>query len=135
MENNANMSQTPQPAVPPVTPVATPVVPQAPQQQEPPQPPQPVASGAPEVTTTSAPVKHAPNMMLVIPLLVLVVAIIGGAYWFMNNQRTSETVRSAPIQTPTAKTAASSLEEELNAIDVESNDSDFADVDRDLKSL
>ena len=85
-----------------------------------------------------AQVKSSPNMMLVIILVVIIIAaVLGGVYYISMSAPAPTTETTAP-QAPVAmqeKTADSGLEGELNAIEIESNDSAFADVDKDLQSL
>lgn len=80
-----------------------------------------------------APQKVNSPVLLIVLITIIVVAILVGVYWFMSIQRTSDTARSYPVGQQPAQ--AQTLEQELNAIEIESNDADFVDVDRDLQSL
>lgn len=99
-------------------------------QQQPVQQPQQeaVQTQQPEVATRS-------NIPMIIVVVLIVAAVLLGVYIFMAGQggeKSSSDTTAQPTQVPTA---SSDLEEELNALDVESNDSDFVDVDKDLESL
>ena len=114
--------QTPMPSAQTPTPPAQPPV--MPSTQPPPMPP--------------AQVKSSPNMMLVIFLVVIIIAVVLGGVYYITMSAPQPTTEITSPQAPVAmqeKTADSGLEGELNAIEIESNDSSFADVDKDLQSL
>lgn len=74
---------------------------------------------------------------LFIVIGIVIVAILASVYYFMNSQRTSQTAQSVvPKSNQEAQsTTIKSLESEVNALEIESSDPDFADVDKDLQSL
>lgn len=88
--------------------------------------PQPQQEAQPEITTKS-------NLPMIIVVVLIVAALLLGGYIVMSGQGGKQDQYSS---TPTrAPTASSDLEEDLDALEVESNDSDFEDVDKDLQSL
>lgn len=79
----------------------------------------------PEVTSKS-------NVKLIVAgLIVLLVLVIGIVVWFTTQAPSYTETRTGARQ----QVSPQSLEAQLNAIEIESNDPDFADVDRDIKSL
>lgn len=140
MDNNTNspvqppnLNPPPQQPVPPVQPPPPPITPPqtpaaAPLQPQPQEPSVPSGQAAPGGSKT----------LLVVALIVVTAAIGVGAYFFMSNQRTSEEAigkSSYKQKAPTSDESIGGLEKDVNAIDVESNDADFADVDKDLQNL
>lgn len=75
------------------------------------------------------------NMKLIVAcIVVLLILVVGIVIWYRTNQSGSsyrETKTSATKQQVSEK----SLESQINAIDIEDLDKDFADVNRDLESL
>lgn len=70
-------------------------------------------------------------MIWVIVGLVILILAVGGGYLYMSRP-TGTKLQTTP---PSTTKAAGSLEDELNALDVESEGNDFSQVDRDLQSL
>lgn len=72
--------------------------------------------------------------------LVLIGVVVGGLYWYMSKQQTTSgnsnpTGYTAP-KTTTANTPTTTLDQDLDAINVQASDSgDFNSIDQDLKSL
>ena len=91
---------------------------------------QQAGSNPPPMTT-----KSNAKGMLIIALTVVIVVLLIGVVWYTFSQ--SQPVSSTDTVAPIAKqaTPAASLEDEVNAVNIESNDKDFADVDSDLQSL
>lgn len=79
----------------------------------------------PEVTTKS-------NLPIIIVVVLIVAALLLGGYIVMSGQGGQDQYTAVPTPSPTA---SSDLEDDLSALDVESNDTEFEDVDRDLQSL
>ncbi len=63
--------------------------------------------------------------------LVIVVLLIGGAYFYVNSQKANAPAESQTPQTQTVD----SLENDLNSADAGDLENDFAPVDSDLQSL
>jgi flagellar basal body-associated protein FliL len=101
--------------------------PQGPSQPVPPQVPQPAMPGGEIPSGTKG--------MFIIALTVVIVVLLGGVVWYTMSQ--TQPVSNTDMVVPVAKQATppASLEDEVDAVNVESNDSDFVDVDRDLQSL
>lgn len=70
------------------------------------------------------------TIMWLIVGLVLVILLVGGIYWYLGKQQ-----ETTPQSTPQPPTTESNLERELDAINIEAEDSDFTSVDADLESL
>lgn len=68
--------------------------------------------------------------------LVIVVALVGGIYFFLNQQQASTPKETAVVQTP-IPAPEEDLEGELNSINVDTatESSDFSSVDQDLQNL
>lgn len=76
--------------------------------------------------------KNNKTIMRLIVGLIIMVAIIGGAYWYLSSQQNP----AQPGQTPSGQARAlDNLDQELSLIEVEGADSDFTSVDADLQSL
>ena len=90
-----------------------------------------------ETVTNETAVKSSPNMMMIIPIIVIIVAIAAGAFWFISTGRTSQFGQATPpLASPNpASTQSGSLDQQINAIDIQTIDSDFQAVDKDLKNL
>lgn len=69
--------------------------------------------------------------------LVIVVVLVGGIYFFLSKQQTTETGTKQPVVqvTPKPQDTVDALDKDLNALNVESSDSDFASLDQDLQQL
>lgn len=69
--------------------------------------------------------------------LVIVIAIVGGIYFYLNNQKSSETTQvNTTAQVTPAPTPKEDLEGALNNIDIDEKvDSEFTSVDSDLGQL
>lgn len=79
----------------------------------------------PEVTSKS-------NMKLIIAgIIVLLVLVVGIVVWYTTQAPSYTETRTGARQV----TAPKSLDAQLNDITIEDVDKDFADVDRDLRSL
>lgn len=65
--------------------------------------------------------------------LVLILLFIGGAYWYLRDQPANNAQPAAPKST--AQPATESFDEDLNSIDVQTQDTDFDALDKDLQSL
>ena len=75
-------------------------------------------------------------LMLVIGV-VIVLAVVGAIYYFLSNQQVStqsQTITTAPAQPSVAQTK-DALDQELDSINVSSQDNDFNALDSDLKKL
>lgn len=72
--------------------------------------------------------------LIIISLTGAVLVIAGVFAWY-----TSTSVKPATTGAPTAsnsgQSTSASLEDEVNNIDIKSNDSDFTDIDKDLQAL
>lgn len=66
-------------------------------------------------------------------VFLLIAAVITMLYATQSTQQASYTNTTSSASQPTITPAG--LEDEVNSIDVQSNDSDFADVDKNLQSL
>lgn len=121
MDSNQPVNQTPTQQTPPTP---------APQQQ-----PQVLAQQTDPIPQPTPPAEGtgSKNMMIIwiiVGLIVLILAI-GGVYLYMNRTPAPK-VQTTPPQTTQAQ---GTLEDELNALDVDSEGSDFSEVDKDLQSL
>lgn len=116
MENNNQTQQSP--AVNTIPPQA-PTTPQTPIAPEPP-------SGE----------SNKMVLWLVIGLVVIVV-LVGGIYFFLSKQQSTETGTKQPVVqvTPKPQDTVDALDKDLNALNIESSDSDFASIDQDLQQL
>lgn len=72
------------------------------------------------------------NMPVILVVVGFVLVVLVGGYFFMTSQGSKPAPYTSSQPSPQA---AKGLEEEINSIEVESNDPDFAEVDRDLQSL
>lgn len=112
-----NSNQTQQPPAVNTAPSQAPVVPQTPIAPEPP-------SGDSNKLV----------LWLVIGL-VIVVVLVGGIYFFLSKQQTKTTETKTVQTTPQPQDTVDALDKDLNALNVESSDSDFASLDQDLQQL
>lgn len=67
--------------------------------------------------------------------LVIVVVLVGGIYFFLSKQQTKTTETTTVQTTPQPQDTVDALDKDLNALNVENADSDFASVDQDLEQL
>ena len=69
--------------------------------------------------------------------LVIVIIIVGGLYWYLGKQQTSQpSVQSnTPQSSSQPQVTSENIDQELNAIDVQTSDSDFRIIDQDIGSL
>lgn len=72
------------------------------------------------------------GLWLVVGLIVI--AVIGGAYWYLNKQANPAENTETPNTNQEPKTE-SSLDQDLDAIQVEATDSGLDTVDNDIKNL
>ena len=89
---------------------------------------QPVGTGVPPASSDSEP--NNKLIWVVVGLVVLILAV-GGGYLYMN-RTPAPRIQTSPPETTQAK---GTLEDELNEVNVESEGSDFTEVDKDLQSL
>lgn len=95
-----------------------------------PQEPTPVANIVQE-----PPVSSGSNKMWIIAIIVILILIVGGLYWYMNNQKTPAPT-SQTIPSPVTSTQnVDSLDKDLNASTLDDVDKEFSSVDSDLGSL
>ena len=69
--------------------------------------------------------------------LIVTILIIGGVYWYLNNQQ-SKTDQANTSQTQSSAVpvkAESSLQTDLNSIEIPDVDNQFATIDKDINSL
>ena len=71
--------------------------------------------------------------------LVIVMALVGGIYFFLSMQQSGSTEQPAPeqkvVQVTPPQDTTNALEKDLNTVNVENADSDFASIDQDLEQL
>lgn len=76
--------------------------------------------------------------------VILIALVVGGIYWYLSKQQAAtntptttqtKTQTTATPKPPTISELVSALDKELNAIEVQAADSDFADIDADLQNL
>lgn len=118
------------PAIPPAAPV-TPTANMAPAQPPAPQVP---------VSPVSDPTQGESKRMIIwfVIGLVVVIALVGGIYFFLRKQQASQTaLNNQPIvQTPPKpEDTVDALDKDLTAVDINSSDTDFASVDQDIQQL
>ena len=70
------------------------------------------------------------TMLWLIIGLVLVILLVGGIYWYLSKQQ--ETTPQPTLKPPTTE---SNLERDLNSIEVQTSDTEFDALDKDLQSL
>ena len=70
--------------------------------------------------------------MIWLILGLILILLIGGAYWYLKGQKTTTSQ-----QTPQSSTqpTSDSFDKDLNSIDVQAQDTDFDALDADLKNL
>ncbi len=127
-----------QPAPP--TANAAPIDPTAPVQPSVSQTPQ--SAAAPQTPTSPAPTSEEskkPVLWLIIGLVV-VIALVGGIYFFLSRQQAASTAQKATeqpiVQTPQkAPDTVDALDRDLSALNIDNTDADFASVDSDLQQL
>lgn len=73
-----------------------------------------------------------PIMWLILGIII-VILIIGGAYWYVGKQSKSEMQSKQPAGQTTA--SSDNLDQDLSSIDVQASEGDFDALDRDLQSL
>lgn len=97
--------------------------------------PTPVSSQPAPVPTTP-PVKEGDSKMALwlVGGLIAVIVVVGLIYWYLGSRSTKEV--SKPLATPTPVTQKeTSLEEDLDAVQVGDLEAEFSQVDKDLESL
>lgn len=105
------------------------------------QPIQPSASSEPSVpqATVSEASGDSNKMILYLIIgLVIVVALVGGIYFFLSKQQTAiETNTNQPVAqvSPTPQDTVDALDRDLSALNIGTADSDFSSVDSDLEQL
>lgn len=70
--------------------------------------------------------------------LVIIVLVVGGIYFFLSRQQaTIQTLQpESTVQvTPKPQDTIDALDRDLNALNIENADSDFASIDQDLQQL
>lgn len=66
--------------------------------------------------------------------LVIIIAIVGLIYWYLGSRSTKEV--SKPLATPAPVTQKeTSLEQDLDTVQIEDLEAEFSQVDKDLESL
>ena len=101
---------------------------------QPVQPTQPIPSEQ-TVQTVQPEIASKSNMKYVFAgIIVLIIFVLGIVIWYSSTTSTSDT-QIKPSSKTEETPAPGSLEAQINAIDIEDLDKDFADVDRDLESL
>lgn len=89
--------------------------------------------GAPNVVPPPESSSNNNKMLLyLIGGLVIVIVIVGAIYWYLGSQKRQQ---PTPIPLPRVEDDVNSLERETSALIIEDVDSDFQNVDQDLKSL
>ena len=123
------MDQQP-PVVTPATPVTPTIPPAMPQ----------VSPTAQAISSGGGGSKKA--MMIVVILVLLLAALVGGGYYYYTTQMSKPAIQPQPapaVQQPTsqkpAATTAPTPDQEINAVTINDNSSDFTSVDKDLQSL
>lgn len=76
--------------------------------------------------------KKTSPMIWIIGAVIILILILAGAYLYLN---LTSTTQPEPQTQVTPKTPEASLESELNSVNVESEESDFVPVDKDLQNL
>lgn len=112
-----------------------------------PQTPPPVAPAVPAAPNVIPPVMPTPPsetrsssklIMFLIIGVVFIALLVGGVYLYLNNKQSADLknnqtgLYTAPVATPVAQ---ENLDSDLSAINVATDDSDFASVDKDLQGL
>lgn len=125
------MDQTNNPT-PPVTPVAEPVQPATPV----------VPAPTNEINLDPAkPIVHSSNgkkggkMIWIIVLAIALVGIVGGGAYYLTQMNQAAPIATTTTPQATTSSEFASLEREVNGVNVETFDSEFTDVDQDLKGL
>lgn len=97
-----------------------------------PTPPPPQPAPAP----TSPPVEEGNSKMVLwlIGGLIVVIIVVGGIYWYLSSQAAKQALQQVKTPTPVTK-EETSLESDLDAVQVGDIDSEFTEVDKDLESL
>lgn len=94
--------------------------------------PQSPSNAVQNAPATVEPPKSSKKMILMlIAGLVVAVVLIGGAYFYVS----SRGVKPSQIQTPPAPQTQEVLDTELNRVNVEDLDTEFATVEADLQNL
>lgn len=124
-----------------------PVVPQTPSPQPPvgqvpsPQSAAPQATSKPEATIVNdrGASLNIKMIVLAVGILLLLVVLGGGVYWYLQNQSASVSapIETQQIQRPTAPQATREpdLETQLNALDSSTSADEFSSIDQDINSL
>ena len=105
------------------------------------QPTEEATKPSPVITETEDHAKDNKMIIRIVLGIVLIVLMVGGIYWYVsNNQKTSTKVLTKPEISSSANkkvstTSIDTLEKDANSMDVQSADTDFTDLDTDLKNL
>lgn len=117
MDNNP-LNQTPQPATP---------TQQAPNMTPLPQQPSGVVQSPP--VSTEGPKSSKKMVLMLVGGLLVAIILVGGAYLYVNSRGTDQSKLQTPPQTQ------DTLETELNQVNVEDLEEEFATVEADLQNL
>jgi uncharacterized protein HemX len=99
-----------------------------------------VPNAAPAQAVTSGGGSNKKALIIVVVLILVLAALVGGGYYYFTMmQSASSTTPPTPVQNPTTQvpkaTTEPSLDDQLNAIQIDDGSSDFATIDKDISSL
>ncbi len=113
-----------------------------PQTQPQPQGPMQATGPQPQVVTQAATGQtskgRSSNKLVIVLLLgvAIILLVVGGAYFYLQSQQAKNTQTTSNYNAPvTNKAPQVSLEEDLNSIDIATNEADLAPVDNDIQGL
>lgn len=94
----------------------------------------------PNVTQADQPLSAGPDpnsskktsVYWIAAFMITAVLVLAGAFLYFGMPKPNQNIQ---VQAPQPKTEEQMLEQELESLDVESNESDFAEVDKDLQNL
>ena len=94
--------------------------------------PQVVLPNTPQATVVTAPKQGGSKMVIVIILILVVLILAAGGYLYMMNQ-SKKNVNNAAVEQPDS--SVTTLNTEINAIDVGSDTDGFTEIDQGLQNL
>ncbi|MBI3103705.1 hypothetical protein HYZ05_02070 [Candidatus Daviesbacteria bacterium] len=96
----------------------------------------PVVPETPAPVPTAPPVEEGKSKMILwlIGGVIVVIIVVGGIYWYLSNQAAKQAARE--VKAPQAVTREeTSLETDLDTVQIGDIDSEFINIDQDLESL